>query len=304
MSWVILNSSVVGTLHLEENIPCQDSSQFTILEDRDILIGAIADGAGSAEYSDIGSKTVINSTIVFLENHIDQLIKLFFLLIDYTSEVKYLISIKINSLLFFNYQNNVYLSSCNFLMDLNRNLFQFFLQELYADLNEQARIYDCKVEDFASTLISFIASPQWILSLQVGDGFLVSRPENENNYNFLSTPFKGEFINETVFITSRKVDEYLQILFKFQKSKFICLATDGLEEVAIQYRDWKPFSPFFRSVEEFIEDYSSECNDTKNIHIINMIKLEYLKRLEDFLNSDRLNKCTFDDKTLFICFYT
>ena len=64
---------------------------------------------------------------------------------------------------------------------------------------------------------------------------------------------------------------------------------DGLERVAIRMSDSTPFTPFFQPLEEYLQETSHpEQSD------------EYLM---SFLDSDRLNARTDDDKTLLLCLY-
>lgn len=51
-------AAVQGTSHAEKNIPCQD--RVISLRENDIYTLSLADGAGSAKYSDIGAEVVVN----------------------------------------------------------------------------------------------------------------------------------------------------------------------------------------------------------------------------------------------------
>jgi len=57
--WKVVASSVPGTSHREQNIPCQDAYQWSV--ENNILIAVVSDGAGSASKSDIGSQVVSNT---------------------------------------------------------------------------------------------------------------------------------------------------------------------------------------------------------------------------------------------------
>lgn len=144
------------------------------------------------------------------------------------------------------------------------------------------------VNDLACTLLVFIATPNWISAMQIGDGFIVVHPEEEE-YQLLFPPDKGEFINETTFVTSVNALNDMQVCVKPGKQRFICASTDGLERVAIQMNNWTPFPPFFKPLEEYLcETTNPEKED------------EYIR---NFLESDRLNAHTNDDKTLLLCLY-
>jgi hypothetical protein len=52
--WRVASASVIGTAHLRHQLPCQDFSLCSIVDDR--LICAISDGAGTAARSDTGAR--------------------------------------------------------------------------------------------------------------------------------------------------------------------------------------------------------------------------------------------------------
>ncbi len=108
-------------------------------------------------------------------------------------------------------------------------------------------------------------------------------------YQLLFQPDKGEFANETTFITSANAVKEMQVKVISEKQEFICASTDGVEKVAIRLSDWEPFSPFFKPLEEYLhEQFNQEEED---------------KYLIEFLNSERLNSRTDDDKTLLLCLF-
>ena len=139
----------------------------------------------------------------------------------------------------------------------------------------------------ACTLIAFVATPNWIAAMQIGDGFLVIRLNNNQEYQLLLKPDKGEFINETKFVTSKNVLSTFNFKFLSGIPKFICASTDGLEKVAIRLSNWTPHAPFFNPLETYLEKTNNPESNKQY--------------LEKFLNSERLNSRTNDDKTLLLC---
>jgi hypothetical protein len=125
--------------------------------------------------------------------------------------------------------------------------------------------------------------------MQIGDGFLVVSLQDEPSYQLLFHPDKGEFINETSFITSGNALDRMKVNVLMGKQKFICASTDGLENVSLSSRNWLPFSPFFKPLETYIK----QTNNPE-------INKQYLI---NFLGSERLQSRTDDDITLLLCFY-
>ncbi|MFM6899886.1 MAG: protein phosphatase 2C domain-containing protein, partial [Microcystis panniformis] len=67
--WKTLCQSVVGSFHVQTGLPCQDYGAYKLL-DQDVLIGAVADGAGSAKHSDLGAKITVEAALQFLEENL------------------------------------------------------------------------------------------------------------------------------------------------------------------------------------------------------------------------------------------
>ncbi len=241
-----------GVMHQQDNLPCQDFAKYEKLPGG-ILVGAVADGAGSAEFSDIGSKVAVESAIEFLKVLVENLGTGYFR--------QQLPSEELAKEWFTNLQNQVL--------------------EKFRQISQQVS-YSC--DDLACTLLVFLVTPDWMVAMQIGDGFIVVRYP-EGDYDLLFLPHKGEYVNETTFVTSKNAVDDMQVRVLEKQLSFICVATDGLEQVAC-LRDWTPYRPFF----EPLEDYLTNTEDPE----------QESESLERFLNSERLNKRTNDDKTILL----
>jgi hypothetical protein len=273
MGWKAVLRSVIGTSHEQRHIVCQDYGNYEIFDD--VLIAAIADGAGSAKYADIGAQLAVNTAIT----HLKKLYLRWFKLIED----------KFPAVL---HQTAVDPKDANLpaMIDAKiRKVFQKTLHKAIASLQKNAAENGYAFHDLACTLLLFIATDRWIAAMQIGDGFIVINSP-ESDYRLLFQPDKGEFINETTFVTSANALSQMQFCLYPIKQKFICASTDGLERVAIVTRaNSTPFVPFFQPLEKYIQETSNPEQED-----------EYILR---FLNSERLNARTDDDKTLFLCFF-
>jgi serine/threonine protein phosphatase PrpC len=254
VSWKAIARSATGKSHQEQKIPCQDWGDYGIFND--VIVGAVADGAGSAKYSHFGSQLAVNTVLQCFAN--------------------------INKLP----------GKKGFSPPLSKievtKVFTKFVEEVISELNYQAAHQGYSVNDLACTLLVFLATPEWLAAMQIGDGFIIVRsPDVE--YQMLFQPDKGEFFNETTFVTSTNALEKMQVEIILGKQEFICASTDGLEKVAIRLSDWKPFPPFFKPLEQYLRETESPENNDQ--YII------------DFLNSERLNSRTDDDKTLLLSIF-
>ncbi|MBW3536964.1 MAG: protein phosphatase 2C domain-containing protein [Actinobacteria bacterium] len=63
--WKVLGASVEGSGHRRDNTGCQDAHSWTVLEP-DILIAAVADGAGSVPLAALGSRTAADFAVQYL----------------------------------------------------------------------------------------------------------------------------------------------------------------------------------------------------------------------------------------------
>lgn len=61
MNWKAVGRSAIGTSHQKQGIVCQDYGDYRILDD--VIVGAVADGAGSAKHSDVGSKLAVETVL-------------------------------------------------------------------------------------------------------------------------------------------------------------------------------------------------------------------------------------------------
>jgi hypothetical protein len=167
-----------------------------------------------------------------------------------------------------------------------KKLFSATLEEVHHALQREAQNKNWPVRDLACTLLLFVATPDWLVAMQIGDGFIVVKPAGDT-YQLLFSPDKGEYANETSFVTSKDVLKQMRCCFKRGGYSFICASTDGLERLAIDFRTWTPSPGFFQPFEDYLKE-------PKHLHQ----DPDYLKT---FLESDRLNARTDDDKTLLVC---
>lgn len=61
MNWRVYASSVIGSSHRQNNLPCQDAFCYRNLGDR--LVAVVCDGAGSAAYSEQGAALVARELV-------------------------------------------------------------------------------------------------------------------------------------------------------------------------------------------------------------------------------------------------
>lgn len=70
--WAAIATSVPGTSHKATGTPCQDACEVLACKigEHDVLLAAIADGAGSASHSQIGSREAVQALVRFASRDI------------------------------------------------------------------------------------------------------------------------------------------------------------------------------------------------------------------------------------------
>ncbi|MBE9140590.1 protein phosphatase 2C domain-containing protein [Nodosilinea sp. LEGE 07088] len=276
MGWRAIARSAIGTRHQEQQQPCQDYGAVVVAAPRaerdrhGVIVGAVADGAGSARHSDIGAKLAVATTLRYLAGSEAWLQK------------------RQRS-----WQRWPQAPSA----ELMRRVFTKAVVRSQTQIAQRANAQGWEPDDLACTLLAFLATPDWLAAMQIGDGFMVmsyGQPEVSGvpanaDYQLLFRPDRGEFANQTTFITAANALATMQVAVVGQPPRFIAAATDGLERVALRLKDWAPFAPFFSPLEEYLwETPHPEADDAYLI---------------SFLTSERLNQKTDDDKTLVLCRY-
>ena len=108
----------------------------------------------------------------------------------------------------------------------------------------------------------------------------------------LIPPVKGEFYNETVFVTSAGFSEHARYeVLPAAEVSGVAVLTDGLEMVSMDLADGTPHEPFFRTLFTLARDPEEDLAAAE-------------RELGDLLRSERICERTDDDKTLILAVRT
>lgn len=161
------------------------------------------------------------------------------------------------------------------------------IKEHYAASNKAAN----PLAKFATTTLGVIITSEWLVSWQIGDGVIVLR--DSKGYRAITTPAKGEYANQTHFLTGEGFSKKMQIFTEKRNPKQaisgVVLMTDGLERLAMQMQDNTPFIPFFDNLFAFAENSEVSLGERQ-------------AGLQNTLRSDAVNQRTDDDKTIMVAF--
>ena len=158
--------------------------------------------------------------------------------------------------------------------------------EVHKRLEEEAEIESIDIKDLNATLMVFIAvDDERQFVAQVGDCVTIALDDETDEYSIIIHPQKGEYANQTYSICNKESIEN-GAYYKLEKPyKKIAMMSDGIESFTIDTATEKVskgfFDPFFNA---FDKEHFTEENASLS--------------LSKFLNTERINKKTDDDKTL------
>lgn len=168
LMWHVSGVSVQGTYEFK---PCQDAHDYRVLDD--CLVVAVADGAGSAPFSQEGAQ---RATKVACDKMTDML----------TTKVP---------------------SKKKAWKKLMKSVFAHAREALVGQAGDR------DLRDLATTLTCAAATPTWLVVAQLGDGLVVARSTNEKALFVAGEPQRGEYANSTYFLTGDRAMEQIVVQF-------------------------------------------------------------------------------------------
>ena len=271
--WAVAYASVIGNGHVLHNLPCQDSCAHQRVNDI-WGVAVVADGAGSAAKSDIGSDFVARNMAHCLEEIIKQK--------------------EWNSLERLPTETEWRAEGLKALQIVRQRLEQF------------ANAKEHKIPDLACTVLAVLYSPFCILTAHIGDGRAAYSLESEN-WEALIEPFRGSEVNETVFITSNiwtteGVDLYVRTGIVKGNIRAFALLSDGCENGSFEVNVWDeenqkyhdPNLPYKKFFEPNLKGMLQLKKENKPQEEINKIWAGFLT------NGSKQFKHETDDKTMIL----
>lgn len=254
--WRCVAASVIGTSHEKAGSICQDASEcqiYCLASGEKVLAAAVADGAGSTNYGGQGAARTCQALLALINGH---------------------------------------LSSGNTVEQITRETARSWLSRIQNLLQEEAKKVSRERRDFACTVLGLIVGESCAACLQVGDGVMVLADSEEHSYGHVFWPDRGEYANTTHFVTEDDALEHLQ--FESLRRRIIeaALLTDGLQTIALNYKEQTAHEPFFKGLFAPLRASVDDCSE------------ELSRSLTAFLSSPRVNEKTDDDKTLVLAIRT
>lgn len=146
-----------------------------------------------------------------------------------------------------------------------------------------------RIQDFACTLLAAVVWRDRAVYFQLGDGAIVeSRRNEQDRYSVVCWPQQGEYANMTNFLTDADAPEKVFRELKSGAIDEVAIFTDGIQRLALDYRAKSAHAPFFAPLFAWLRPrgggYSRELSDSLTV----------------YLNSEKINSRTDDDKTMIL----
>lgn len=224
--WCVVAASVRGTSHEKAGQLCQDAHQWEKLLE-DVLVAAVADGAGSATLGKVGAIVASQTAVETIR-----------------ASVGARTSASLQPLPEDEQELQLLLTNA--------------LEAAKAAVEAEAIACSMTARDLATTLILVVATPDLIAAAQVGDGVAVAS-DREGHIIALTEPQRGEYINETTFLVSPNALDTVKVNLWRGATANIAVLSDGLQMLALEMANGKPHRPFFSPLFNFMAAVTDEA---------------------------------------------
>lgn len=208
-SWRVAHASAIGAAHENQNTECQDRFVCRVLKVRDanLLVAAIADGAGSTTDGQIGAEIACSTFVDVVADFL-------------TSTEASVLSLS---------------------EEFGRRWVEFCRTQIAAKASQS----DKELRDFASTFVGAVVGDDAAAFFQVGDGGCVFSADGApGSYEFAIEPTETEYVNVTEFMTDDDAPASLRFRLTEQSINDVVLFSDGIFAVAVDYANNRPHEPF------------------------------------------------------------
>ncbi|MGY3487957.1 hypothetical protein ACVW1C_005840 [Bradyrhizobium sp. USDA 4011] len=248
--WQWVSASAIGTSHLRVNRGCDDSGACMLVagKNESALVAVCSDGAGSAQRSSVGSRIIVRAFCRSVSS---------------------------------------YFNGGGTLAGLSREIASDWLDDMRGRIEVTSTSAELTPRDFAATLVGCVVGERTAKILHVGDGAVVYRATNSEDWLVGSWPSHGEYASTTYFVTDDPEPSFQLTEIEGSVSEF-AVFTDGIEHLVLNFSTRGAFPPFFNQMFSGFKSEGSRKNRKLSRHLYN------------YLNSPSVCDRTDDDKTLLL----
>ncbi|WP_157171971.1 PP2C family serine/threonine-protein phosphatase [Nocardia higoensis] len=206
--WAVSGASVAGEAHIRKGLGCDDA--FAYATTGDLVVAAVADGAGSVtQTSAWGSYTVCDRVVT-----------------------------TVLSPVFLDWLDDVLRGD-----EPAERLMTWLFEQALGALQARARYTGQPIGELATTLAVAIATPEFAIFAQIGDGVIALR--DPDGVRTVLVEEKGEYANLTWFVQSRDAFTASFRVHTATDVTAFALSTDGMAYKITDVASGAAFVPFF-----------------------------------------------------------
>jgi hypothetical protein len=211
LGWRHTAASATGVSHRRLGLPCQDAGECLTLHPpgrAPVLVAAVADGAGSARFADVGARLACARAVDEIAAH---------------------------------------LAGGGSVKELTRAVMERIVAGVGAELAARAEDLATSPRQLACTLLLAVVGETAAVFAQVGDGaMVVVDPCRPDAYCWVFWPEQGEYANTTSFVTDEQAPARLAHACVEHAIHEVALFSDGLQRLALHLASQTAHDPFFR----------------------------------------------------------
>lgn len=213
--WRVVSASVRGTSHVRANLPCQDVIRHQTGPGA-WLLAALADGAGSASFAEIGAAIAAETALAAIARRLADR------------------------------------APANSDEEAWRGLLRDAVVAARTAVLAEAERRTVRPRELASTLTLLAIGPELAAAAQIGDGAALGAT-TPDELVCLARPTSAEYLNETTFLTSDTALDTLQLNLQRGAWRQAVLFCDGLQLLALRLPEATPHGRFFQPLFRFVE---------------------------------------------------
>jgi hypothetical protein len=205
--WCWIGACSIGSSHIRAGTGCQDNAACIELAagDDKVLLAIVSDRAGSADFSSIGSRLVVECFARCAVSHF---------------------------------------RAGRPLEEITEELVREWLDNIRDHIFRSADQRATKPRQMAATLIGAIVCSNRAIVCHIGDGACVLRRKGNNSWEVPSWPAHGEYASSTYFVTDDPQPnlQFISIDGEFSE---VALFSDGIERLGLDFLNKTAFDRFF-----------------------------------------------------------
>jgi protein phosphatase 2C-like protein len=130
-------------------------------------------------------------------------------------------------------------------------------------LRKKAKEMNVKTSTLATTLIIVYVLDQYVYWMHIGDGLIIAK--NKDFISCVSVPFKGEYANQTIFVTSHDATDFIQYgSFLASTCDGMLVSSDGLSPALVDENSLTP-APICSKLMDQLRKKPLQLDDLKHL---------------------------------------